>query len=320
MKHGQVMKSLKDKLNELLEVIPSGSKVVYLDYPFYLNVGDILIYKGTESFFKENNINVVLRMNANQFDVDLINEKFHDCIMVCQGGGNFGDIYKLHQDMRLKLVKNFKGKIVIMPQSIHYNDNEKEIADSKVFSEHKNLHFFVRDKNSLDIAKRFNSQVKLMPDMAHYLWGSFGGVTKNKVSSNILYFIRRDCEKNPMQEKYKLQKCSDWDDLISKYDFFLYKTISRFSSLIKIMPTSILKIFMNNIIAILWRLFTNRILTISLEFFEHSNTVVTSRLHGHIFSCLLSIKNDVIDNSYGKNSRYINAWTGQSDILSLKEE
>lgn len=49
-KHSMI--SLKEKLAELLEIIPKQSHIVYADYPLYGNVGDLFIMKGTESFLK----------------------------------------------------------------------------------------------------------------------------------------------------------------------------------------------------------------------------------------------------------------------------
>lgn len=41
------MIALKKKLDVIEKVVPSGSRVIYLDIPLHLNVGDLLIYKGT---------------------------------------------------------------------------------------------------------------------------------------------------------------------------------------------------------------------------------------------------------------------------------
>lgn len=318
MEHEIVMSNLKEKLNELLNVIPPGSKVVYLDYPFYLNVGDILIYKGTEHFFKTNNINVVLRMNVYQFDLRLINKYYNDCIIVCQGGGNFGDIYHLHQNLRRKLIENFAGNIVILPQSIHYNDKQNETSEAHIFSRHANLNFFVRDKFSLSIASDFNANSRLMPDMAHYLWNVLNKRNENSNLGKTLYFIRNDCEKSTNQKQFEGPQSYDWDDVISAQHKLLYKVIGRISSLAKILPIDFFKIFMCKFVAFLWQRYTDGVINSAINFFEKYNNVVTSRLHGHIFSCLLSIKNKVIDNSYGKNSRYVNEWTKDSNIVKVE--
>jgi Exopolysaccharide biosynthesis protein len=48
--------------------------------------------------------------------------------------------------------------------------------------------------------------------------------------------------------------------------------------------------------------------------------VVTDRLHGHILACLMDKKHVVIDNSYGKNSTYMNQWTIESPLTTLVRE
>ena len=44
--------------------------VVYFDYPLHLNVGDLLIYAGTEQFFKDYDIRIRLRRSLQAFDID----------------------------------------------------------------------------------------------------------------------------------------------------------------------------------------------------------------------------------------------------------
>lgn len=81
------MDSLKHKLAEILDVIPRHSSVVYLDYPLYGNVGDLLIMKGTEAFFETYGIKVRERWNAENFIPGRRIPK--DAIIVCQGGRQF---------------------------------------------------------------------------------------------------------------------------------------------------------------------------------------------------------------------------------------
>jgi len=45
--------------------------------------------------------------------------------------------------------------------------------------------------------------------------------------------------------------------------------------------------------------------------------VVTDRLHGHILSFVMSVRSTVLDNCYGKNSRYATAWTADSELVTL---
>ena len=43
-----IMKSLKEKINEILGSFDTSKHVVFFDYPLHLNVGDLLIQLGTE--------------------------------------------------------------------------------------------------------------------------------------------------------------------------------------------------------------------------------------------------------------------------------
>ena len=53
-----------------------------------------------------------------------------------------------------------------------------------------------------------------------------------------------------------------------------------------------------------------------VEFISQYDLVVSTRLHGHILALLLGIPSIIIDNSYGKNSRFYNTWL--KDISNSK--
>ena len=56
------------------------------------------------------------------------------------------------------------------------------------------------------------------------------------------------------------------------------------------------------------------------EYFNQYAEIETNRLHGHILSCLLTKKNTVIDNSYGKNFTYLEQWTKNSDLVAMQTQ
>ena len=66
-----------------------------------------------------------------------------------------------------------------------------------------------------------------------------------------------------------------------------------------------------------WYAYTQRIVKRVAQVFLANDKVTTTRLHGHIFSCLLEIPNRVCDNSYGKNSSYAKLWTKELDFVEL---
>ncbi|NPC94232.1 pyruvyl transferase [Bacillus sp. WMMC1349] len=294
------MDSLKEKLGELLDAIPKGSSVVYLDYPLYGNVGDLLIMKGTEAFFQNYGIKVCERWNAENFNPGRKIAK--DVIIVCQGGGNFGDLYPHFQQFRERVIKHYpENRIVILPQSIYY-ENEEHIKISKdILESHPDLYLFTRELASFQFANEHFQEIKhirMMPDMAHQLWPIEPTETP---SAPVLRLIRTDKEANSSLQKETEQDTYDWNVILSDRDKRGIKRLQTLNMLNKkagnLLP-----------VASYWKRYSDYLVTKSIGFFSRYESVVTSRLHGHILSCLLQKENVVIDNSYGKNANYYNTW------------
>jgi pyruvyl transferase EpsO len=72
-----------------------------------------------------------------------------------------------------------------------------------------------------------------------------------------------------------------------------------------------------NLQARLWIAQARRFVHRAIYLFSRHERVESNRLHAHILSCLLSIPNHIGDNSYGKNSRYISAWTAANPLVTL---
>lgn len=108
------LSTLKDNLNIITELIIDKNDVFYIDIPFYFNVGDLLIYHGTERYFEQNGITPKLRACILSFDLEkakqLITEK---TTIICQGGGNFGGIYTNHQNIRETIIRHFPNNRVM---------------------------------------------------------------------------------------------------------------------------------------------------------------------------------------------------------------
>jgi pyruvyl transferase EpsO len=95
-------------LKELLANISNKiihRNIIYLDYPVHLNVGDLLIYKGTMAFFKENGYKLILAQSVNNFNIKAIKKilETESCSIVLHGGGNFGGLYEIHQKLQMKV-------------------------------------------------------------------------------------------------------------------------------------------------------------------------------------------------------------------------
>ena len=312
----KILISLKQELGKIVELI-NKEDAFYFDYPMHLNVGDLLIYAGTEAFFKEYKINIRLRRCLQTFDINEVKKNItKNTTIICHGGGNLGDLYPLLQKLREELVINFpNNRIILLPQTGYFSNQDEMKKSAAIFSAHKDCHLFARDLPTLELLKNFSDKVILCPDMAHQLYGEFP--LKNKVESlekNKLYFLRKDIEASQLEKNIESTLSAsavvkDWDDIVTSNDITYARIYSKLARISNISHLSIFKDKIND----LWYKHTLNIIERARNEFMKYDLVVTSRLHGHIFSCLLGIPNQVCDNSYGKNLGYYNQWTKDID-------
>ena len=312
----KILISLKQELKKIVELINKEDAFCF-DYPMHLNVGDLLIYAGTEAFFKEYNINIRLRRCLQTFDINEVKKNItKNTTIICHGGGNLGDLYPLLQKLREELVINFpNNRIILLPQTGYFSNQDEMKKSAAIFSAHKDCHLFARDLPTLELLKNFSDKVILCPDMAHQLYGEFP--LKNKVESsekNKLYFLRKDIEASQLEKNIESTLptsavVKDWDDIVTSNDIMYARIYSKLARISNISHLSIFKDKIND----LWYKHTLNIIERARNEFMKYDLVVTSRLHGHIFSCLLGIPNQVCDNSYGKNLGYYNQWTKDID-------
>jgi pyruvyl transferase EpsO len=302
------MTVLKDKLQGILEYIEDKNDVIYLDYPFHHNVGDLLIYQGAIKFFAESDVTFKLLRNAHDYSLsELTSHITPKTTILCHGGGNFGDIYRLHQAMREDVVANFpNNRIIILPQTAFFSSDEALEESAKCFRKNKNVVIYSRDTRSVEVFNKFTDNVYLMPDMAHHLYGLLerSGNKKNEK----LYFLRIDCEVSPEQEKLNLDssiKTLDWIDVLTGKDIFIRKVLTKLMRLSIKTNSGVLK----DLVAKAWVYNTWGMTNKYSKLFSGYSEVITSRMHGHILSCLVDTDNILVDNSYGKNQGYYNEWT-----------
>ena len=310
------MYALKAKLVKILDFIEDKNDVIFMDYPIYHNVGDLLIMLGTLEFFKNNKINVRLHLSAS--NLNLSKAVSSKTTIICQGGGNFGDLYHTHQNVRELLVGSFpNNKIIILPQTAFFNSMENQKKSQDLFNKHNDVVMFARDEKTHEIFKQFSEKAYLMPDMAHELYGK---LPKSNKQEGTLYFLRNDIEKTPLpsrlQQEIQNQDRVDWSDLLTKYDHRTAYAVVKMMQVNSKLKSHILE----EVIFKVWEAHSKALVSRMSKKFSSYEKVVTSRLHGHILSCLMDIPSVIIDNSYGKNSAYYNLWTKDLETTSLWEK
>jgi pyruvyl transferase EpsO len=305
----QRFSELKRALASILDFFDPTSKVIYVDYPVHTNVGDLLINLGTEQFFTDYRVPISARYSV--LDMPDLSHLADDenVTFLCHGGGNFGDLYPVHQDVRESLVELFpKARIICLPQSIHYSSEEKQHISLQKFASHGNCHIFVRDRESLDILRQSHiHSSSLMPDMAHQLWDMLA--QKSPVDSSAfhedVYFLRQDQEATSVPQElvelFSYHTTVDWEDITSRWHTIMVSIVHVLIRLGKyVLPETA--------DASLWYAVRDAVVNDAITYFSQYEDVYTNRLHAMLLALLLGHDVVAFDNSYSKLSRYIHAW------------
>ncbi len=324
MKNNKQINNLKQIItNTLTPLIQSDFAL--LDVPEHNNIGDNLIWKGELFFFKSLKQNC-LYQHFLMYDIDY---KYLENIetILFHGGGNFGDFYKINQQYRLNLIRKYKQKrIIILPQSVYYNDLNNLENDANIFNKHPDLHILVRDRESFELlGKYLNCKLYLVPDMALFLNRDFlKSLTKEnrKNSKNGLFMKRKDSELALSQVDADF---SDFD--IMDWPTFNYgKTkrglIYRRERYNHIISNKLIKLGLGNLVDSRFGVKPynqmNKYTKMGVRFMDEYEKIYTTRLHGLILAILLEKEVHIIDNKLKKLSRFYNQWLSDFDDVYLK--
>ncbi len=285
---------------------------VLLDVPYYTNIGDTLIWEGTKHFLKNIPHKCLGTASVETY-------KHHplppNVIILMQGGGNFGDLWRRHQDLRLEVIKAYpNNKIIILPQTVFYKDDAVFQEDAKIFNSHKNLHICVRDIVSFEFLQQsLTCNLLLVPDMAFYISNRTLNRYKKKEENRVLFLKRNDlelCEYDfcsyITEERAMLDTC-DWPTMEQQFKAKMYldKLIWHKKRLGRITD-----IYAD------W-IFRPHQVKKGIEFVSQYKKVYTTRLHVAILSLLLDKEIVFFDNSYGKNSSFFNTWLDNVENITF---
>jgi pyruvyl transferase EpsO len=282
----------------------------YVDIPMHGNIGDLLIMLGTLAFFKKHDLKPRMISPFFSFNPDWLGK---DDVVVFHGGGNFGDLYPFFQQLRERVAAARPGnRIVILPQSIHFSSPEKAAESAAIFRRHPDLHLCVRDKVSFEQARAFTDKVYLLPDMAHQLYPLDRSHNKQ---GDAMLITRVDDEKveHGTLPDVRVSTHTDWPQFVGDRE----RVINRYRHAIGMFSRRGMGKPANIIVAPLWIAYAQKLVDEAIALFAQHNLIITDRLHGHILAVLMDMPTLVLDNSYGKNSRYASVWTARSELVTL---
>lgn len=312
-----------DKIRQLKEtckinLLPLINKqCVLADAPYYDNIGDVLIWQGIADFLAENNRQCIHTSSMWTFDFPNLPQ---DTTILLTGGGNFGDLWRGFQEFRLKAIQFYPDNpIVMLPQSIWYEDINLLMSDALIMSRHKNLTLCARDRYTFDLFSRyFNANnILMVPDMAFCIAENrLDKYRKRSNPSKRLYFKRTDKElqADTVLNLNKNIDIRDWPSMehkMTRFEIFRYIRGIR-----KRLPSQWLKYITGNTADYLAdRYVRQSLVKMGCRFLAPYSHVTTTRLHAFILSVLLHKPVDFIDNTTGKLSAFAETWLNDIETV-----
>jgi exopolysaccharide biosynthesis predicted pyruvyltransferase EpsI len=248
-------------------------KVFYLGTTIHNNLGDNAQFYCIRNWINTNYPNVPVYefiapaiVNPKlQFASKLRRFLKRNDVIIFQSGYTTQDLGGQHEEMHRLIIDNFpNANILMMPQTIFFQNKENEVRCSKSYNKANRMLFLARDTVSYDKAKYMfpDVSIRVFPDIVTTLIGQY---EFNNKRDNILLCRRNDGEKYYNEEDLNRLK---------------HKLESDFKLKVDVSDTSI-KMGMN-------KLHRNLESVLESEFAKYSKykLVITDRYHGTIFSLI----------------------------------
>lgn len=283
-----------------------GERCILVDAPYYDNIGDVLIWAGTRQYLEDNGHKTIYTCSYRNCVYPSID---NDVTVLFQGGGNLGDLYPEHSEFLMRIVNHYPhNRIVILPQTVYYQNPSLELMHITQLIEHGDVYLCARDNYVYNkFSKLLGEKCKLVPDMAFCL----------SVDKNISMYLPEK-EKTLCIERKDSERCGSLTHC--EGDKLDWPTIENLNHRLNLINRFFLKLsflyqipFVGRIICTCWDFYASHFFVLGMvregvEFISPYQSIVTTRLHGCILSCLLSKNVRFVDNNYGKNSHFYKTW------------
>lgn len=307
--------TLNERIDTALDgLIPKDRPWALLDFPHAPNVGDSLIWLGEMAWFERSGYTPPCYTCSNHtYSPDLLRRRLGDGTIVLSGGGNFGDLYPVHQEMREAVLEHFPDHAIVqLPQTIHFESSAARRAAEARFAAHGRVTVLARDEESLAAARAFGAQSRLCPDMAFCL----GPMPWAPGNDAILWMRRRDKEAadhgraKPPEGTRLIEWIDDWNTTLIRFYLLLARQL-------RYRPA--LRAAFQPLLSSLYTPVARQRVERGVRIIGGGHYVITDRLHGHILAMLMGIPHGVLDNAYGKVRRFHECWTESSRLAQWSE-
>ncbi|MCZ2822754.1 polysaccharide pyruvyl transferase family protein [Modestobacter sp. VKM Ac-2977] len=293
-------------------VVLPGSRVALLDFPLHSNVGDSAIWLGSAAYLRGREAEVVHRATWRTYHPETLRSRLGpDGIVLLNGGGNFGDLYRRHQQLRERVLADLPDhRVVQLPQTVNFSSPAALDAFATSHGRHEQLVVLVRDHQSRDLLSgRLANEPVLSPDMVFAL----GPLPRPAApTQDVLALLRSDHETaGPRAEADALGVDhadwigSRWDGDVSLVD----RGIDLVGRGQRVLP-DVLGGSVDGVIGQAMQRRAVREVARGCRMLTAGRVVVTDRLHAHLLSHLMGIPQVLLADRHGKVTRASTLWVG----------
>ena len=304
----------------LRESIGDVEDVVLLDVPNQRNVGDTLIWLGELSYLRRLGYRIRHTSDLLGYNPDAVRRCLpSDGVVLLHGGGNFGDLWLGHQELREKVVRDLPSyRIVQLPQSVYFRDPARAKQANAAMENHPDLTVLLRDSESMHRAAEQLPGVRSVfcADMA------FGFEPPhferhNTAQDEVLVIARADRESASglgqvtpdWTAPHRLRITDWWKDEAQPLPWRLARAITRAQAFSLRARRALGKRLgfrfpMPQVpgFCVRWALkaINQGNLNHALTLYTPAKALVVDRLHAHVLAILLGIDHVLLDNNYRK--------------------
>ena len=294
-------------LQSLVSVLDTRRPCALLDFPAHGNVGDSLIWLGARALLREAGAAPpAYRCTPATYSAERLARKVGNGTILLNGGGSFGDVWPVHQTFRERVLSDFPDNAIVqLPQSIHFESDDNAARAAQRMQAHSGFTLMVRDDVSRTIARdTLGVEAVLAPDFAFGL----GPLPRPAPTTDVVVLARTDQERSGTGAVYRSEGQVVSGDWVEEPNEILIRAFRRQHALMENRPRAF------GWMPLPFESLARQRLRRGSAFLGRGRAVVTDRLHGHILSLLMDIPNVVVDNSYGKNRRFLRTWTGDGPL------
>ena len=300
-----------EKVNHLRQAIEvTLAELVTSDYwlcevPHYSNVGDTLIWQGELDFLKSIPYKCKGMSSFNSLRLPKIGK---DELVLFQGGGNFGDIWKEPHEYRRRIIEsNPTCRFLVFPQTVWYEDEKNLKTDAEFYSRF-DCTICARDNASFALLeKHFQNKILLVPDMAFCI--DLSKWRRNYSANRPLVLKRNDKE---------LSVTDALKDVLKEVDADVcdWPPMEQYTLIDRVRCRSRKLGFLYE--PYMYHVYRPYLIRSGIQLINSHTDIYTTRLHACILSILLGKEKIVFfDNSYGKNRNFYDTWLKDCDSVKM---